>query len=319
MSAFLAFLFGRIGSAAVTLLGVTVVIFTAIHLIPGSFEEILVPHGSPEFRKEVAERLGLDQPLIHQYVYWVGNLTTGDLGTSLITSQPVWTEFAGRIPVTLELATLAALTAILLGVPLGFAAGLAGTGRFTSTMSRLFSGFSMSVPDFVLGSLFLYIFSKYALGLTVGRWVPFDQDPGAHVKAIVLPVLTLSLIGIGTVAAVTRQAVLALSEEDFVFAAKARGRTTGQIVRRHMLRNSGVPVVTIVGVYLGYLLGGSILVEQLYSIPGVGRYIFQAVQGRDYPVVQSGVLLIAASFVLINMVTDIAYGILDPRIRALSS
>lgn len=319
MSAFLAFLFGRIGSAAVTLLGVTVVIFTAIHLIPGSFEEILVPHGSPEFRKEVAERLGLDQPLTHQYVYWVGNLATGDLGTSLITSQPVWTEFAGRIPVTLELATLAAVTAILLGVPLGFAAGLAGTGRFTSTMSRLFSGFSMSVPDFVLGSLFLYIFSKYALGLTVGRWVAFDQDPVAHVKAIVLPVLTLALIGIGTVAAVTRQAVLALSEEDFVFAARARGRSTGQIVRRHMLRNSGVPVVTIVGVYLGYLLGGSILVEQLYSIPGVGRYIFQAVQGRDYPVVQSGVLLIAASFVLINMVTDIAYGILDPRIRALSS
>ena len=319
MNVLVAFLLGRIGSAAVTLLGVTVVIFTAIHLIPGSFEEILVPHGSPEFRKEVAERLGLDQPLMHQYFYWVGNLVKGDFGASLITSQPVWTEFASRIPVTLELATLAALTAILLGVPLGFASGLAGTSRLTANVSRLFSGFSMSVPDFVLGSLFLYIFSKYTLGLTVGTWVAFGQNPEAHIRAIVLPVLTLSLIGIGTVAAVTRQAVLALAEEDFVFTAMTRGRTTGQIVRRHMLRNAGVPVVTVVGVYLGYLLGGSILVEQLYSIPGVGRYIFQAVQGRDYPVVQAGVLIIAASFVLINMATDIAYGILDPRIRAQSS
>jgi peptide/nickel transport system permease protein len=319
VNALVAFLLGRIGSATVTLLGVTVVIFTAIHMVPGSFEEILVPHGSPEFRKEVAERLGLDQPVVQQYFYWLGNLVKGDFGASLITSQPVWSEFAGRIPVTLELASLSAMTAIVLGVPLGFAAGMAGAHRLTATTSRLLSGFSMSIPDFVLGSLFLLLFSKYALGLTVGTWVPFGQDPEAHIKAIVLPVLTLSFIGIGTVAAVTRQAILSLSEEDFVFAAITRGRTTAEIIRRHMLRNAGVPIITVVGVYLGYLLGGSILVEQLYSIPGVGRYIFQAVQGRDYPVVQAGVLIIAASFILINMMTDIAYGLLDPRIRAKSS
>ncbi len=305
----------RLFSAGITLVGVTLVVFTAIHSIPGSFEEVLVPHGTPEFRHALAARLGLDQPLYGQYLHWLKNLLSGDLGISLITSQPVWNEFAGRIPVTLELATLSVLTAIVVGTPLGLLSGLAGKGRAAVIGSRLFCGLTVSIPDFVLGTLCLYLFSKYALGLPVGHFVPITVDVKNHFRGMVLPVLTLSLLGIGTVAAVTRQTVIAIVNQDYIFAAIARGRSQMQILRRHILRNAGVPVLTVIGIYLGYLLGGSILVEQLFSIPGIGRYIFQAVQSRDYPVVEAGVVLIAAAFVLTNMLTDVAYGLLDPRLQ----
>lgn len=310
-----ALLLARLFSGGITLLGVTLIVFIGIHLIPGKFEEILVPRGTPEFRQALAARLGLDGPLYSQYVHWLKNLLSGDLGTSLITSEPVWKEFSSRIPVTVELASLSVLSAVMIGAPLGLLSGLAGKGRVAATVNRLFCGLTVSVPDFVLGTIFLYIFSKYALGLTVGRFTPFSKDPIAHFRGMVLPVLSLALLGIGTVAAVTRQTVIDLANQDHVFAAVARGRSRSQIVGRHIVRNAGVPVLTVVAIYLGYLLSGSILVEQLFSLPGLGRYIFQAVQSRDYPVVQAGVLMIAAVFVLTNMMTDILYGVLDPRLR----
>jgi peptide/nickel transport system permease protein len=219
------FILARATSAGITLLGVTLIVFIAIHLIPGRFEEILVPRGTPEFRHALAVRLGLDLPLSRQYLHWLGCLVAGDLGASLITSQPISSEFAARIPVTLELATLAMLTAVATGAPLGLLAGLAGGTRMIATLSRLFCGLTMSIPDFVLGSLFLYLFSKYALGLTVGQYVPFSTDPVGHLRCIVLPVLTLAMVGIGTVAAVTREAIVAIADQDYVFAAAARGRS----------------------------------------------------------------------------------------------
>ncbi|HEU4683201.1 MAG TPA: ABC transporter permease [Nitrospira sp.] len=316
MRGLVGFLLFRVLSASVTLLGLTLVVFTAMHLIPGDFTEVLVPRGTPEFRKALAERLGLDGPLYWQYLTWLKNLVSGDFGASLITSQPVWKEFAGRLPVTMELAVLSVATSIAIGAPLGLISGLAGTGRFVSAISRVFCGFTVSLPDFFLGTIFLYVFSKYALGLTVGDFVPLSVNPEAHFRGMALPVLSLSLLGIGTVAAVTRETVFTLSDQDYVFAATVRGRSMSQIVRRHFVRNASVPLLTVISIYLGYLLGGSILIEQLFSLPGIGRYIFQAVQARDYPVVQAGVVMIAAAFVLTNMLTDIAYGVIDPRMRA---
>jgi peptide/nickel transport system permease protein len=309
----------RLLSACVTLLGVTLIVFAAIHLIPGKFEEILVPRGTPEFRQMLAAKLGLGEPLYDQYFHWLRNLLSGDLGASLLTSRPVWDEFKGRIPVTAELASLSVLAAIAIGAPLGLLSTLGGRSRIVANTSRLLCGLTVSIPDFVLATTFLYLFSKYALGLTVGQFVPLNVDPSAHFRAIALPVLTLAMLGVGTIAAVTRQTIFVLSDQDYIFAAISKGRSHSQIIRRHYIRNAGVPVLTVVTIYLGYLLGGSILVEQLFSIPGIGRYIFQAVQSRDYPVVQAGVVIIATAFVCINVLTDIAYGFIDPRLRTTTS
>ena len=246
MRGLMGFLLSRMISAGVTLLGLTLIVFTAMHLIPGDFTEVLVPRGTPEFRQALAERLGLNGSLYWQYLTWVKNLLSGDLGTSLITSQSVWKQFAGRLPVTIELAVLSVITAIVIGCPLGLISGLSGTGRMVSTISRIFCGFAVFLPDFFLGTIFLYVFSKYALGLTVGRFTPLSVDPEMHFRGMVLPVLSLSLLGIGTVAAVTRQTVFTVSDQDYVFSAMVRGRSVPQIVRRHFMRNSGIPVLTVV-------------------------------------------------------------------------
>jgi peptide/nickel transport system permease protein len=313
--AFARFVLGRLASALLTLLGVSVLIFGAIRLVPGSFEEVLVPRGTPEFRAQLAAQLGLDAPLPVQYAKWITGALRGDFGLSLITSTPVADEFAQRIPVTAEIALCAVLLAVVVGIPLGIAAGLAHRRPGVAVASRLFSGLSMSTPDFVLGSVLLYVFSRYALGLTVGRWIPFSTEPVAHIKGLVVPVVTLAMFGIGILASTTRHTVIGVLRQEQVSSALLRGRSWGQVVRRHVLRNAAIPVLTIASIYLGYLLGGAVLVENLFSIPGFGRYLFQGIQSRDYPVVQAGVLLASSFFVLLNMLTDIAYAALDPRMR----
>lgn len=315
MNKLVTFALRRGGAALLTLLGVSVVVFAAIHMIPGSFEEVLVPRGTPEFRQAVAERLGLDRPLPIQYLTWLGNLLQGDFGLSLVTSQPVWAEFSHRLPVTIEIALTATMLSIAIGMPVGIAAGLSGGRRGVATASRLFSGFTLSVPDFVIAGFFVYIFSKYTLGLTIGNWVPLAVDPVAHLRGLVLPAVTLSVPGIGIVAATARHATRAVLQQDYIMAAQLRGRSWRQVIARHVIRNASIPVVTVVSIFLGYLLGGTILVEMLYSIPGFGRYLFLGIQSRDYTVVQSGVMIAAAFFILLNMLTDIAYAWIDPRMR----
>lgn len=310
------FVLGRVASALLTLFGVSVVIFIAVRLVPGKFEEVLIPRGTPEFRAALAEKLGLDQPWAVQYVKWAGGMLQGDLGLSLITSRPVWEEFSARIPVTGEIALLAMLLALLVGVPLGILAGLSRGRRGVATASRLFTGITLSVPDFVLGSVLLYLVSRYSLGLTVGDYVPLRENLVEHLRGIVVPVVTLAFLGIGVVAATSRHAAVSVAGQDFVSAAVLRGESHGEVIRRHVLRNASIPVVTITSIYLGYLLSGTILVEQLLSIPGFGRYVFQGIIARDYTVVQSGVMLAASFFILLNMLTDVAYAWLDPRIRS---
>jgi peptide/nickel transport system permease protein len=309
------FILGRAASAVLTLFGVSVVIFFAIRMVPGKFEEVLIPRGTPEFRAALAEKLGLDQPLFIQYAKWVGHLLQGDFGLSLITSRPVWEEFAARIPVTGEIALLATLVALTIGVPLGIFAGLSRSRRGVATASRLFTGVTLSVPDFVLGSVLLYLVSRYSFGLTVGDYVPLRENLFEHLRGIVVPVVTLSFLGIGVVAATSRHASISVAAQDFVSAAVLRGESHGEVIRRHVLRNASIPVVTIISIYLGYLLSGTILVEQLLSVPGFGRYVFQGIIARDYTVVQSGVMLAASFFILLNMLTDVAYAWLDPRMR----
>ena len=315
MGTLLRFILGRIASAGVTLLGVSVVVFTAIRMIPGKFEEVLVPRGNPEFRAAMAEKLGLDHPLPVQYFEWLGELLQGDFGLSLLTVKPVAEEFANRVPVTAEISLLAALVALVVGVPLGLMVGLGKQIRGVTTAGRLFSGFSISVPDFVVASMLLYFLTSYSLWLTAGTWVSFGDDPIGHIKIVVAPVVTLSLFGIGVIAATSRHSAISVLRQEHVTAAILRGASPGQVIRRHVIRNASIPVVTIAAIYLGYLLGGTILVELIYSVPGVGRYMLNGVLYRDYVVVQASVMLAATFFIVLNMLSDIAYAWLDPRIR----
>jgi peptide/nickel transport system permease protein len=309
------FVVGRGASAMATLFSVSIVIFAAIRLIPGKFEEILVPRGTPEFRLQVAEKLGLNHSLFEQYVKWIGGLFRGDFGLSLLTGRPVWEEFSSRIPVTAEIGLLAMLVAIAVGVPLGLFASLGRHAPGVATASRLFNGLTLSVPDFVLGSMLLYLFSRFPLGPTVGSWISFSSDPVGHVRAVVAPVLTLSFFGVGIVASTSRHSALTVLREDYLTASVLRGASWPQVIHRHILRNACIPVVTTAAIFLGYLLGGTVLIEQLFSVPGFGRYLFQGIYNRDYVVVQAGVMLAATFFILLNMLTDLTYAILDPRLR----
>jgi peptide/nickel transport system permease protein len=318
----------RFASALLTLLGVSIFVFTAIHLIPGSYEAVMLGPQAPEAARErLREKYGLDDPLPQQYMRWLLALLGGDMGIALCRSQQsigqqacenadqtaIISEFARRAPATIQLAFMAAGVANLVGIPLGILAGLSASSRLVRAMSRAISAFGMGVPSFVLGTLFVYLFSVYDLGLTVGGYVPLFEDPATNLRAMVLPAITLSVFGTALFARTTRDAVLTVLAEPFIMAAVARGETPAQIVRRHVLRNAAIPVVTVSAVNMGYLLGGAAIAELLFSVPGFGWYVLAAIQKRDYAVVQAGVLLAAVAFVGVNLLADMAYAIIDPR------
>jgi|APMI01.1.fsa_nt_gi peptide/nickel transport system permease protein len=305
----------RACSAALTLFGVSVVVFMAIHLLPGDLTSVLAPRGPVELREAILLKFGLDQPLHVQFVKWQGNIVSGDFGVSLITQEPISEAFASRVPITLELSALALCLSLVVGGVIGLWSALNHDSPLKSASGKLAGSVLMSIPDFILASAFLYVFSRYALGLTVGKWTALAVDPDAHLRAIVLPVLTLSALGVGLFAVTTRTAALSILSQDYIGAAIARGMSRGEILRHHIPRNIAVSLVTSVTIFAGYLVGGAVVVETLYSIPGLGRFLIQAVLNRDYPVVQAGVLLIAASVVLLNMAADILYGVIDPRLR----
>lgn len=305
----------RLGSAALTLLGVSLTVFAAIHLLPGDFASVMAPRGPAALRDAIMQRFGLDQPLYFQFGKWLVSALKGDFGVSLITQEPVAQAFALRVPVTLEIGGLALLVSLICGTAIGLWSAMNHDKGVRSGVGKVASSALMSIPDFVLASACLYLFSRHALGLTVGKWVPFSTDPAGHLKAVVLPALTLSALGIGLFAATIRTAVLSILSQEYIAAAIARGMSRGEILRHHIPRNLGVPLVTGVTIFAGYLVGGAVVVETLYSVPGLGRFLIQAVLNRDYPVVQAAVLVIAAFVVLLNMLADILYGIIDPRLR----
>ncbi|MFG6192446.1 ABC transporter permease [Nonomuraea sp. JJY05] len=310
---------GRALSSAATLLGVSVLIFTAVRLMPGGFAEtVLGPFATAEQKAELAARYGLDQPVFMQYGHWLAAVAGGDFGVSMISRQPVGTELLARLPVTGELTVLAVVAGALAGVPLGVLTAVRARPGGGGAAGRLLSGLGVSVPEFVLGSLVVFVFSRYALGLEVGTWVPFTQDPAANLATMVLPAAVLSVFAISVTARTTRDAVLGVLVEPYVTAAVGRGESPWFIVRHHILRNAATPVVTLLGTITAYLLGGALIVEHVFNLPGVGSYIVQAVGRRDYAVVQAGVLLAAAVFIVMNVLIDLLVGVLDPRLGVLA-
>ena len=306
-----------LASGAATMLGAAVLVFVALRFIPGGYADMLLgPFATPAARAAIEQRFGLDRPAPAQFLHWLWALLHGDFGVSLVTGQPVIDEFWRRAPVTLELAALALGFALLVGLPLGVAAGVAAPGSKRTTLARLIGALGVSIPDFVLGSALIFVFSVWPLGLKVGGFVPFTQDPILNLKTMILPAATLGLFGAGLILRTTRDAVLRVMTEPYVAAAVARGETPARIVRLHVLRNAAIPVATVVTTYFGFLLGGAVVVEVLFSIPGVGLYAYNGLGNRDFAIVQTGVLLAACVFVTINMAADLLYVVIDPRLAA---
>ncbi|MDW5596130.1 ABC transporter permease [Conexibacter stalactiti] len=319
MGQFARFGVGRLTVALVTLAIIAVAVFWAMRMVPGSYADVMLPaNARAEARAALIDQYGLDDPLPAQFMTWAGNAVTGDLGTSLTSGEPVLSELGSRALVTVELAFLGGLLALLVGVPLGLIGGISRSRRKTGLI-RVGNSVLLSLPDILVGALLVWVISTYEVPFTVGGWEPLFDDPVANLQAALPAALTISVLGMGFVMTTTRGAVAQIASEPYVQAARARGATRGEIVRRHVLRNSSVPVLTVFAVYLAYLLGGTVIAEVLFSLDGIGRYVIDATGHRDYPVVQGAVLVAAAAFVLISMVVDLLYGVLDPRIGARSA
>lgn len=311
------FLAPRFAIALVTMSGVALLVFVALRLLPGGYADVILgPYATPEAKALIAAKYGLDEPVALQFVKWLGPLLQGDFGLSMVTKRPVIDEFLRRAPVTLELAVLTLALALSIGGTLGVRSAVAGAGGRRGGFGRLVGALGASVPEFVLGSVLIFVFSRWQLGLRVGGFTPFMQDPLANLRAMALPVASLSVFGIALILRTTRDAVLRVLTDGHILAALARGMTPWRIVRHHVLRNASIPVVTVTATYFGYLLGGAVIAEILFSVPGIGYYIYSSLEGRDYVVVQTGVLLAAFAFVSLNMLADVAYALIDPRVGA---
>ena len=306
----------RLGQALLTMLGVSLIVFIAMRLLPGGFEMIILgPIQTEEARALITQRFGLDRSYPSQFLAWLGAVLSGDFGISMITQTSIADEILRRSEATVQLAAMAIVTALLVGLPLGVAAGLADSSRSVRLGGRLAGALGASTPDFVLGVALVYVFSVWSLGLTVGGYVPFFEDPLANLRAMILPASTLSVVGIALILRTTRESVLTVMTEGYITSAVARGDRPASIVRRHVLRNASLPVLTVATMYLSLLLGGAVIVEILFTVPGVGLYTWNALLNRDYGVTQSAVLIFSGVIVTGNMLVDIAYALLDPRIR----
>lgn len=300
-----------------TLLGISILVFGAMRLIPGDFVDILIgigPDVSQEQRDEIAKSYGLDTPLPVQYLQWLGHTLTGDMGTSLRSGKPVASEILSRLPVTLELAGLATVTSLLLAIPAGIASALT-RGRISDSIIRIVALVGLSVPNFLIATmLVLFVSTRWSFFPTTG-FVPLTEGVGANLKSLVLPTISLGALLAASIMRMTRSSVLEELGKEYLTVARAKGLGEKSIVLGHVIRNALVPVLTIVGIQTGYMLGGTVIIEQVFAIPGIGRLALDAVNQRDYPVVQGTTLFIAAGFVFMNLLTDVIYSVVDPRIR----
>ena len=318
------------------LFGLSILVFLFVRALPGGPETALLgERATPERVAQVRAAYGLDRPVHEQYLSYMGKVVQGDLGVSIQTQQPVTEEIGRRFPATVELATAAILFAVAVGIPLGFVAGRR-PGSWVDNLSTVGSLLGVAIPVFALGFLLKYVFAVrlgwlpstgrqdvtlvtehptgfFVLdGLLTGD-LPAAWDAFEH---LLLPAIALGTIPLAIITRITRAAVQEVSNEDFVRTAEAKGMTRSVVTRRHILRNALLPVVTIVGLQTGLLLSGAVLTETVFAFGGMGSFMAAAVFTRDFPVIQGGILFLAVMFVLVNLVVDLSYGFIDPRVRA---
>lgn len=308
----------RVGVSLLLVWAVATVVFTAIHLVPGDPAELLLSQGGaapdPASVAALREQLGLDRALLAQYAASFGGLLRGDLGVSLVDQAPVADEIAARLPRTLELIAAAALLAVCVGLPLGTLAALRPGGaldRLTSGIAAL----ALSIPVFVTGTLLVLVFARTLRWAPAGGYAPLLRSPAQHFTLLAMPACAIGLGLAAVVFRITRGAVLEVAARPWVRTARAKGLAPGRVVRRHVVRNALIPVVTVLGLQVGGLLGGTVLVEYVFNYPGLSGLLVDAVNARDYPMVEGVVLVISVLFVGINLALDLLYGVLDPQVR----
>ncbi|HXZ43711.1 MAG TPA: ABC transporter permease [archaeon] len=299
------------------LIGVSVLIFLLVRLLPGNIVDILAgTEGqlSAAQRTQVLRQFGLDKPLPVQYFRWVWSMLQGDFGWSFRSSQPVADLLLSRLPITVELAVLSMLGVSVIGIPLGILASVSKSVRI-KTLVQIVGLLGLSVPSFWIAVL-LIIAVSFRLGWLPGLiYVSPWSDPWVNLQQMILPVLSLALGLAAVVVRMTRSSMLEVLGKEFVKVARAKGLSTRVVLLRHALRNALIPIVTVLGLQTGYLLGGVVITEQIFGLPGLGWMLLNGVYQRDYPVVQGTVMLFAVTFVLINLGVDLLYTYLDPRIR----
>jgi peptide/nickel transport system permease protein len=307
----------RLTDLAVVLFGVSVIVFLMIRFIPGDAVAIMLGANTevtPERVAELRARIGLDRPLVEQYLHWAGAALRGDLGTSLWTGRPVAGEILAHLGPTLELTVLALILGAGLAVPVGCL--MAQTrGRGADVLMRVGAIAGLTIPSFWLGIVLILVLSQLAPRFASLGYVPFAEDPVGNLQRMVLPAVALGLPILANLSRLVRSAMLDALGQDYIRTARAKGAREGLVVYKHALRNALIPFVTSVGIMTGYLLGGAIVVEQVFAIPGLGRLILGAIAERNYPLIQATILVVTVGFVLVNFLVDLLYVVIDPRVR----
>jgi peptide/nickel transport system permease protein len=297
------------------LLLVSVMSFGTIWLVPGDAASAFVePGATAEQLERVRHTLGLDRPFYEQVGAWYGRILQGDLGRSLLLQRPVASAIAERLPVTLSLAGIALVLATVAGIAAGTVAAL----RRDDWPDQVLMGcavLGLSIPEFWLGLLLITVLGVDLGWLPTGGFVPIGESAGGWLRSILLPSVTLAAGAVGFIARMTRSAMLDVINQDYIRTAESKGLPRAFVVLRHGLPNALIPILTVIGIVAGGLLGGAVVVEQVFSLPGLGRLVIEAIKGRDFAVVQAGLLLIAAIYLLVNLLVDVLYAIADPRVR----
>lgn len=311
------YLIRRLLDLALVLLGVSVLVFLMIRLIPGDAVQIMLGANTeitPEGLASLRERLGLNKPLLLQYWDWLSGVLRGDLGQSIWTGNPIRDEILARLPVTLELTFVSLGLGVLLAIPAGV---LSAYWRNSGAeyLIRLVAITGVTIPAFWLGTVFIYLsFRFFPSWPSIGYLAP-HEDFWGHLSRMVLPILALSLPLLAGLSRLLRSSLLEVFSQDYIRTARSKGLPERTVLYKHALRNATIPLVTVIGLQAGYLFGGAIVVEQVFAIPGMGRLIVGAINERNYPLVQGCILLVTAGFVMINLVVDLAYAWLDPRVE----
>lgn len=309
------FILRRLGHTAIVLVGVMIVVFTLVHLVPGDPVRVaLGTRYTPEAYAALREASGLDRPLPVQFFSYIGNALTGDLGVSFRSGNPVTLVLLERLPATISLAAAGIIIALLISFPLGLYAAL-HEGKAVDGAIRAVSQFGVSIPDFWMGLMLITFFAVTLGWLPPSGYVPLADDPLGWATHVLMPAVTVGLVAGSIMTRYIRSAVLDVTGSAYIRTAKSKGIKHRVVVLRHIVRNALVPVVTIGGIQMATMLGGLIVVEVVFAWPGLGRLVYDAVLSRDYPVIQGAVLLIAVMFLLINLLVDLLYAVVDPRIR----
>jgi peptide/nickel transport system permease protein len=302
---------------ALTLAGLSLLVFLMLRLVPGTVVEQLIGADAvvkPEMVAELKRFFGLDQPWWRQYATWMGGLAHGDLGTSWRTGKPVIALILERLPVTIELTGLAVAFALLLGIPAGIVSATR-RDQAIDTATRVGTLVGLSIPVFWQGTMLILFFSIYLRWMPPVVWVDFFADPWRNVTIMVLPALCLGTASAANIARTTRACMLDVLRSEYIRTAAAKGLSDRLVVLKHALNNALIPIVTVAGLQVGILLGGTVVVEEVFTLPGVGRLVLWSIYQRDYPLTQSTILFIAVMFMTLNLAVDVLYGYLDPRIR----